>query len=254
MTGARKVTAIEDLGPASKEEGGFLTLSSRRYRNRYDNGEVSRPYVYEYINRRGFDAVAIAIYYELDGVPYMAYRPGIRVPVYFRKELPLPLPDRGRYLFIPEAVAGSFEANDSGVDGFLSRVVAEVEEEAGFKIAPSAIEPLGGGFFPSHGQSSEKIHLCAARVDPGARFEAKGDGSVNEADAPPLVFKTVREILLACWRGEIEDPKIEILAQRLSHHLGFIPLLGRCASPEELETMKPFKDALDTNGVVPQAE
>jgi ADP-ribose pyrophosphatase len=242
------VIAIEDLGPAAEGEGGFLTLLRRRYRNRYENGEVSRPYVYEYIHRRGYDAVAIALYCVLGGVPHMGYRPGIRVPVYFRSKLALPLPDERQYLFIPEAVAGSLEPRDRGVAGFLARVVAEVEEEAGFSIRPEEIEPLGSGFFPSHGQSSEKVHLCAARVDLSARKDAKGDGSVNESDAPPVIFAPLRDILLACAAGEIEDPKIEVLANRLSTLLGYIPVLGRYARDGEREAQRPFQAAMSRAG------
>lgn len=242
------VVAIEDLGPAAEGEGGFLTLLSRRYRNMYANGEVSRPYVYEYIHRRGYDAVAIALYCVLDGIPHMGYRPGIRVPVYFRNKLTLPLPDGRRYLFIPEAVAGSLEPQDAGIAGFLARVIAEVDEEAGFSIRPDEIEPLGSGFFPSHGQSSEKIHLCAARVDLSARKDAAGDGSVNESDAPPVIFAPLRDILLSCAAGEIEDPKIEVLANRLSTLLGYVPVLGRYADDAESEAQRPFQAAMSRAG------
>jgi ADP-ribose pyrophosphatase len=175
----------------------------------------------------------------------MAYRPGIRVPAYFRKELALTVPDRRENLPLPEAVAGSLEPQDVGLEGFLARVAAEVAEETGFGVRPEEIEPLGGGFFPSHGQSSEKIHLCAVRVVPGAQGAAEGDGSVNEADAPPAVFAPVREILLACARGEIEDPKVEILAWRLCLKLRYDPVLDRILSEEEAAA---FRAALTEGG------
>ncbi len=251
MTERRRVVDIEAAGPAREGEGGFLTLVKMHYRNKYDDGTFSRPYLYEYIHRRGFDAVAIALYYERDGVPCMGYRPGIRVPVYFRKDLPLAIPDQRGHLFTPEAVAGSLEPQDKGVEGFLARVASEVAEEAGFQIAPGDIEPLGSGFFPSHGQSSERIHLCAARVDMSARGEAAGDGSVNESDAPPVLFKPLREILLGCASGEIEDPKVEILAQRLSLRLGYIPVLGRAATTAEKKAILPFQSALHEGGFAP---
>ena len=73
----------------------------------------------------------------------MAYRPGIRVPVYFRRTLALTVPDPASYDLIPEAVAGSLEPRDRGVDGFLARVVAEVWEEAGFSVDPGP----GGGLW-----------------------------------------------------------------------------------------------------------
>jgi ADP-ribose pyrophosphatase len=246
MSDDRKtVVAIEEAGEVPEGRAPFLTLVRKLYRNRYEDGTVSRPYAYEHIHRRGYDAVAIALYTVDGGNPWMAYRPGIRVPAYFRKGLDLCLPDRRDHLFTPEAVAGSLEPGDVGLPGFLGRVVAEVEEEAGFKVAPSQVEPLGAGFFPSHGQSSEKIHLVAVRVNPGTQFHAEGDGSVNEADAPPTVFRPVREILLDCARGLIEDPKVEILALRLCHRLKYIPQLDRDPTLPEIERVEEFRQALD---------
>ncbi len=248
MSAVTRVVAVEVAGEASPGEGGFLTLVRLKYRNRYADGTCSRPYLYEHIHRRGFDAVAIGLYYEASGRPWMAYRPGIRVPVYFRRDLPLTVPDDRPYDLIPEAVAGSLEPGDRGTEGFLGRVVAEVWEEAGFRIVPSQVEALGGGFFPSHGQSSEKIHLCAVRVEPGEAQPASGDGSVNEADAPPVLYRPLREILLDCARGAIEDPKVEILARRLSARLGYLPELGRYARAEERECMLAFEHCLDGTG------
>lgn len=248
MSDRREVVAIEVAGRAEPGEGGFLTLVRMKYRNRYSDGTASRPYLYEYIHRRGYDAVAIGLYHEEAGEPCMAYRPGIRVPVYFRRDLPLAIPDRHPYLLIPEAVAGSLEREDKGVRGFLERVVAEVFEEAGFETAAEDVEALGGGFFPSHGQSSEKIHLCAVRVDPSTAGIPLGDGSVNEADAPPIRFRPLREILLDCARGKIEDPKIEILCWRLALKLGYLPVQGRYALPKESRSVLAFQAALSEGG------
>jgi ADP-ribose pyrophosphatase len=222
----KTVVGIEEAGEVPAKREPFLTLIRRLYRNRYGDGTASRPYAYEYIHRRGYDAVAMALYYEAGGEPWMAYRPGIRVPVYFRKDLDLCVRDRSTNLFTPEAVAGSLEPCDHGSEGLLARVVAEVWEEAGFEVEPSQVEPLGGGFFPSHGQSSEKIHLVAIHVDPKKQRVARGDGSVNEEDAPPVIFRPVREILLDCARGAIQDPKIEILALRLSYRLWILPQIA----------------------------
>lgn len=248
MAAGREVTAIETAGEAAPEEGGFLTLVRLKYRNVYAGGDRSRPYLYEYIHRKGYDAVAIALFHEEGGEPHMAWRPGIRVPVYFRKDLPLAVPDPRVYLHTPEAVAGSVEGGDRGREGLLRRVVKEVWEEAGFRVKAGEILPLGGGFFPSHGQSSEKIHLCAARVVPSIREKAPGDGSVNEADAPEVRFSPVREILLKSVRGEMEDPKLEILAWRLCLCLGYLPLEGRYAGPSDLPALEPFQSALASGG------
>ncbi len=246
-----RVVAVELAGEPAPGEGRFLTLVRMKYRNRYADGSLSRAYLYEYIHRKGFDAVAIGLYYENFGQPWMAYRPGIRVPVYFRRDLPLAVPDARAYDLIPEAVAGSLEPQDRGVEGFLGRVVAEVWEEAGFRVTSNQVEALGAGFFPSHGQSSEKIHLCAIRVDPASSEPPEGDGSVNESDAPPIMFRPLRELLLDCSRGIIEDPKVEILARRLSARLGYLPELGRYAGPDERESVLAFEHCLDDAGWFP---
>lgn len=245
MEPRKRVVAIEVAGEADPSRAPFLTVVRLKYRNVYDDGSASRPYHYEHIHRRGYDAVAIGLYYVEGGKPWMACRPGIRVPAYFRKELALTVPDRRENLPTPEAVAGSLEPQDVGLEGFLARVVAEVAEETGFSAGPGDVEPLGAGFLPSHGQSSEKIHLCAVRVVPGTQGAAEGDGSVNEADAPPVVFKPVREILMGCCRGDIEDPKVEILAWRLCLKLGYDPVRDRPLSEGEAA---PFRAALAEGG------
>jgi ADP-ribose pyrophosphatase len=244
----RDLVQIEPVAELLPGEGGFLTLVRLRWRNLYADGSRSRPYAYEFIHRRGYDAVAIAVYHEEDGAPHVAYRPAIRVPVWSRRELPLCLPDRREYLLIPEAIAGSLEPSDRGLEGFLGRVVAEVLEETGFAVPPKQVEPLGAGFFPSHGQSSEKIHLCAVRVDPSAAGEPTGDGSVNEADSPPLLFRSSRDILLDCARGAIEDPKVEILARRLCVRLGYLPELGRYELPGDGAGPAALRSAQDEGG------
>ena len=40
----------------------YLALVRLKYRNRYADGSCSRPYLYEHIHSRGFDAVAIGLY------------------------------------------------------------------------------------------------------------------------------------------------------------------------------------------------
>ncbi len=254
METARSVVAVEVAGEPGPDEGGFLTLVRLKYRNVYSDGGRSRPYLYEYIHRRGYDAVAIGLFHEEAGIPSMAWRPGIRVPVFFRRDLSLAVSDPRRYLTVPEAVAGSLEPVDRGPSGVLRRIVEEVLEEAGFRIQPREVISLGGGFFPSHGQSSEKIHLCAARVDPSLRGEAPGDGSVNETDAPPVRFSPLRDILLASARGEMEDPKLEILAWRLCLYLKYLPVQGRYAEPEERPAFEEFSRALRSGGWLSELE
>jgi hypothetical protein len=68
--------------------------------------------------------------------------------------------------------------------------------------------------FPSHGQSTEKVHLRAYEVDPTNVLEPSGDGSVNEADAGTIAIEAGC-IISMCCAGLIEDPKLEIGVTRL---------------------------------------
>lgn len=142
-----------------------------------------------------------------------AFRPA----VYFRFEKETPLPEHP-YTWIYESVAGSLEPGDIGKEAVRNRAVMELDEEAGFQISSEKLMSLGGGFFPSHGQSTEKIFLFAADVSAVKQGDARGDGSVNES-LNMIEFYEINEILSMCREGRIEDPKIEIGVTRLKNVL-----------------------------------
>ena len=211
----RPVSGIRILRRLSSAGPGFLTLERFIARNLYADGERSRPYRFEVLHRRGVDAVAIFPFYftrrprRLMVVINEGFRPGLSL----RSRLHPPVKDRRRYLFVREAVAGSLEPGDRGERGIDRRARAELLEETGLRPVAGIIR-LGAGFFPSHGQSTEKVHLRAIQVDPAAAAEPRGDGSVNEGDAGTLALEALRLVGL-CRRGLIEDPKIEIGVARL---------------------------------------
>jgi ADP-ribose pyrophosphatase len=210
ISGLRILKRLPGSGP------GFLVLERYRAKNLYRDGGASRPYRFEIVHRRGVDAVAILPFFfegrsrRLMVVCKIGFRPGL----YLRSRLPLPLKDRRLYRSLIEAVAGSLEPGDRGDRGITARARVELMEEAGMRPRPGRGIDLGAGFFPSHGQSTEKIHLRAFEVDPGSAQKPRGDGSVNEADSGTLAIEA-RHILLMCRTGLIEDPKLELGVSRL---------------------------------------
>lgn len=203
---------------------GFLTLDRFLVRNVYADGRRSPPYRSEVLHRRGVDAVAILPFY-FSGRPrrmMVICKTGFRPGLSTRSGLPLPVRDRRSYLTIIEAVAGSLEPGDRGEVGVSARARAELLEETGLKPIGKRTIRLGGGFFPSHGQSTEKIHLRAFQVDPRRQIAEAGDGSVNEADSGTIAIEAGR-ILDMCRRGLIEDPKLEVGVSRLLRLLGCPP-------------------------------
>ncbi|HKN47507.1 MAG TPA: hypothetical protein VJ144_06015 [Candidatus Polarisedimenticolia bacterium] len=201
---------------------GFLTLERYLAQNLYRGGGVSRPYRFEVMHRRGFDAVAIVPFFfgapgrrRLMIVIKIGFRPGL----FLRARLPLPAPDRRRYTFVREAVAGSLEPEDRGVRGIDARARKELLEETGLRPSGRVMR-LGAGFFPSHGQSTERVHLRAFEVDPARAEAPPGDGSVNEEDSGTVALEPLR-LLAMCRRGSVEDPKIEVGVSRLCDLLGY---------------------------------
>jgi hypothetical protein len=206
---------------------GFLTLERYVARNVYPGGHLSRPYRFEVLHRRGVDAVAVIPFYLTPraGRLMIVIKVGFRPGLYQRSRLRLPVRDRRSYTAVREAVAGSLELDDRGRSGVDRRAQAELLEETGLRPLRRRVVRLGAGFFPSHGQSTEKVHLRACEVDPSSTVAPSTDGSVNEADSGTEVFEA-RRILRMCRSGSIEDPKIEIGVTRLCLRLGY-PLQGR---------------------------
>ena len=210
VAGLRILERLPGSGP------GFLTLERFRAKNLYRDGGVSASYRFEVLHRRGVDAVAILPFYfqprgrRLMVVCKVGFRPGL----HRRSRLALPVRDRGRYTSVIEAVAGSLEPGDRGASGTTARARKELMEETGLRALPGPVVGFGAGFFPSHGQSTEKVHLRAFEIDPKLALEPQGDGSVNEADAGTIAIEATR-LLFMCRTGLIEDPKLEIGVSRL---------------------------------------
>lgn len=221
MKRPRRVLGLRILKRLPSAGPGFLTLERYLAKNVYADGVTSRAYRFEVVHRRGIDAVAIVPFYFEGTRParlFVVIKIGFRPGLYLRSRLALPLSDRRAYLFVREAVAGSLEPSDRGLRGIDARARKELFEETGLRPKGRIIR-LGAGFFPSHGQSTERVHLRAFEVEPGLAREAPGDGSVNEQDSGTVALEA-HTILKMCRRGLIEDPKIEVGVRRLCDLVG----------------------------------
>lgn len=185
--------------------------------NVYENGKISKEYVNEFFDRKGIDCVAVIPYKIMNSKIYVGILSAFRPSVYFRKNYNLYCKEN-IYTKIFECVAGSLENSDIGEDGLVFRAKEELMEEAGFDVLKTQIYKLGGSFFPSHGQSTEKIHLFKVDVTNVPRSVPIGDGSVNE-ELNQLVFFEINDLRKMCFDGDVEDPKIEIGVNRLFHEL-----------------------------------
>jgi ADP-ribose pyrophosphatase len=218
----RRVTGIETTVDEELNPSGFLRLQKLTCRNRYEDGSLSRPYRSEVVHRRGWDSVAIFPYWTdgATGELVVVVARGIRPAPWLRRTSSVPFEEPGTGLYVFEAVAGSLEPGDSGEDGIDRRASIELLEETGYEAPAGSIERLGAGILPSHGQSTEKVHLRAVRVGPNPSRAPQGDGSVGEEDSTIEPVAASRLIAM-CESGEVQDPKIEVGVTRLIRRLGY---------------------------------
>jgi ADP-ribose pyrophosphatase len=129
------------------------------------------------------------------------------------------VPDGRTYLLLTELVAGILEDGDRGEDGLRQRAAAEVLEEAGFQVSPSAVALLGAGSFPSPGAMAEKFFFTAVEVDPSTQGPLDGDGSPMEEGADTR-WLALDAAIAACVAGDIQDLKTELGLRRFADWLG----------------------------------
>jgi len=214
------IEVVEDLTPTARCDEGFLRLRRLVCRNRHADGSHSKPYRVDVIDRPIPDAVAVLIWRRTPSGVEVLTRRTLRPAAYFRRGLPLPLPDPESYLTVEELVAGILEAEDRGEAGVRARAVAETREEAGYAVRPEEVEILGPAFFMLPGIVSEKIHPTAVDVTGKVPGVADGDGSPMEEGAS-LRWRPIHALLEACRRGEVADAKTELSVVRfLTAHPG----------------------------------
>jgi len=201
-------------------EGGFLAIRRLRMRNRRADGSVSSPYVCDAIARPyGQDAVVVAVYARAARGVQVLLRDGLRPALLLgRDPTRAPLPEPPPAMFLTELVAGIIEPGDIGADGLRQRAAHEVEEEAGFVVAPAAVALLGAGMYPSPGSMIEKFYFTAVEVDPASQQPLAGDGSPMEEGARTR-WLPLGDAIDACMRGDLVDLKTELGLRRLRDHL-----------------------------------
>jgi ADP-ribose pyrophosphatase len=208
-----ELEVLEDLSARSRCDEGFLHLRRLRCRNVRADGSRSRPYNVDIVDRPVPDAVAVLVWRRVaQGVEVLTRRT-LRPAAYFRKDLPLPVPEGPPSLTVEELVAGVLEAGDKGAAGVKARAAAEVREEAGYSVAAEAVELLGPAFFMLPGIVSEKIHPAAVEVTGQEPGPAMGDGSPLEEGAS-VRWWPIDNLLLACRSGQVADAKTELCVLR----------------------------------------
>jgi ADP-ribose pyrophosphatase len=214
------IEVLEDLSASARSDEGFLHLRRLRCRNRRADGSESRAYLVDVVDRPVPDAVAVLLWRRgVSGVEVLTRRT-LRPAAYFRRDLPLAVPDPEVYLTVEELVAGVLEPEDKGQAGVKARAAAEVEEEAGYSVEPASVELLGPAFFLLPGIISEKIHPTAVDVTGKQPVRPMGDGSPLEEGAS-VRWWTIQSLLTACRQGAVADAKTELCVARfLAAHPG----------------------------------
>jgi ADP-ribose pyrophosphatase len=220
-----EVTGLEvDREETFGAEGGFLAVRRVHLRNVRADGSRSAPYinVFVYRARAKLDAVVVVVWHRTpDGRIEVLLREGLRPTLALgRPAVRQMVPDPRAYLYLSELVAGICELADDGEDGLRTRAAAEVLEEAGYLVAPSAMQVLGAGSFPSPGAKPEKFFYLSVEIaDPSAQIPLEGDGSPMEEGARTR-WMELDAAIDACVGGEIEDSKTELGLRRLRDVVG----------------------------------
>jgi len=217
-----KVTGLHIVSDEIVGQGGFLAVRRVRLHNLRGEGSRSREYLVDFIVRpKGVDAVVVVLWHRAPGGRVQVLlRDGLRPSLALgRPAAALVVPDARPYLFFREVVAGIVEKDDRGEAGLRRRAVAEVDEEAGFTVAPESVQLLGAGSFPTPGAMPERFFLCAVEIaDPGAQVALAGDGSPMEEGASTQWLE-LDAAIAACVDGAIEDGKTELALRRLKDRL-----------------------------------
>jgi len=207
------IEVVDDLTARSRCDEGFLHVKRLVCRNRRADGSASRDYRVDVVDRPIPDAVAVLVWRRSPQGIEALTRKTLRPAAHFRAKLTLPVADARPYLLLEELVAGILEPDDQGEAGVRRRAAEETFEEAGFRVSPDEVTPLGGSFFLAPGILSEKIHPTAVEVTGHAAGTPRGDGSALEEGAT-LHWWPIHTLLEACRNGEVEDAKTEILVAR----------------------------------------
>jgi len=211
------VEFVQDLTRESAPDVGYLRRRRVRAKSVLSDGRRTAPYVVDWVERAPGreDAVAICVHAEIEGRRWVLLRRQLRVAQHVAIGHPLSL----------EVVAGILEPGRSVEE----MAVLEAHEEAGLRLQPSQVRPLGQPIFPVAASFSERIHLVEAAV-PAEAFEAMEapptDGSPMEEGADLWLGRLDEALRLAYAAPGSEpsglfltDAKTEIALHRLRDRL-----------------------------------
>lgn len=216
-----EVEVLEDRADRVGPRDGFLQLRRLVVRNHYRNGTTSDEYTCDIVSRAAVDAVTVVLYQRTAPSVLVGLRENLRVPVWLRRCSENVLwPDDPAIETLLETVAGVLEPGDGATlaAALGARAAAEIREEVGLAVEPTAVVPLGRASFPSPGITDEKVYFCAAEVDFALAQEAHGDGSTME-ELGGLRVLPLEDALVRCRDGRIPDMKTEIGLTRLRDRL-----------------------------------
>ena len=207
---------VDDL---STDAGGFLRRVSRRLVAQTESGEEGPAFIYDEVDRAGIDAVVVLAYFLAPGpseaeVPWVILRSAVRPPVALRQSERSPMIEpvnRGLW----ELPAGLVEADEISPEGLQRAAARELEEETGFRVAPSALVSLGPSGFPSPGMAAERQFFFQVEVDPDEVTAPSLDGSALES-LGEVIAVPLSVALLAASAGRLPDSKTELCLRRFS--------------------------------------
>jgi ADP-ribose pyrophosphatase len=209
-----ELEVVDDFTASARCDEGFLHVRRLRCRNRREDGSHSPIYRVDVIDRPRLDAVAVLVWRKApNGAPEFLTRQNLRPAAYFRTQKVPTVPDGRSHLFCEEIVAGLMEVDDRGEEGVRARAAAEVFEEAGFRVEPTAVQLLGPPFFVAPGIISEKIFLAHVEVTGLPWATPEGDGSPLE-EGGVLTWRSRASLEQALAEGVIQDAKTELALNR----------------------------------------
>jgi ADP-ribose pyrophosphatase len=218
-----RIQVLGDAAATTPPDQGFLRLKRYTLVNVDARGARSAPYPCDMVSRRHADAVAVVVWgRDARRRVRVVLRENLRPPVWLRRGKTYVQPDARDFGLIPEIVAGLIETGDVGARGLARRAAAEVAEEVGWRVRPSAVKPLGGPLFASPGITDEKIFFRHVEVDLSARGAPTGDGSVMEQAGRVLILP-LDTALRRCDSGAIPDMKTVVGLTRLRTRLAAAP-------------------------------
>lgn len=204
---------VEDFTATGRCDEGFLHVRRLRVKNLRADGSRSDVYRVDVVDRPRLDAVAALVWRRgAQGLEFLT-RQNLRPAAHFRQQKVPNVPDGRAHLYCEEIVAGLLETGDLGLPGVAHRGAEEVFEEAGFRVSPETVEPLGPPFFVAPGIISEKIFLVAVDVTGLKAVTPQGDGSPLE-EGGVTQWRSRASLEAALADGTIQDAKTELALRR----------------------------------------